>query len=65
MLCFSQYCTDFVRRPGETLRHLWPGYRSMPALVPMVLVGIFLYGVCVHEQLYQGFKAPWIQFSCI
>lgn len=22
MLFFSQYCTDFVRRPGETLRQL-------------------------------------------
>lgn len=33
MLCFVKHYTDFVMRPGETLRLPWPGCRSMPALV--------------------------------
>lgn len=47
MLYFSQHCTDFVRRPGETLRQHWPGYRSTPALAPMDLVSVCLYALCV------------------
>lgn len=37
---FAKHCTDFVRRPGETLRQPWLGCRSTPALVPTVLVSI-------------------------
>lgn len=37
-LSFFPLCTDIVKRPGETLRPRWPGCRSMPALVPTVLV---------------------------
>lgn len=48
-ILFLHNTKDFVKRPGETLRQLWTGYRSMPVLVPMDLVSVCLYFVCVCQ----------------
>lgn len=63
MLYFSQHCTDFVRRPGETLRQHWPGYRSTPALAPMDLVSVCLYALCasVNDFIRASRLLMWVK----